>query len=287
MKISCTDYGELEHFARGFATGGFRCLIVQGAAGLGKSRIFKKALGNDGLVLEGGKLTGINLYKELYYNIDRRILLDDIDSLYCDRTAIAVIKAVCNSELVRTVSWHSSTYLLKQEDIPINFESRSNICIIANDWRELNKNITAVENRGFVIQFKPLPILVHDEAYQWFKDKEILRFVGKYLYWIPQPSFRYYTNMLDAKNAGLDWRRFFLEDIGLTKDEIVLLNLQDDGGYPTEEARAKEWCERTGKHRATYFRHLARLKQRNLDVTVPPLNDDDLDKYRPEEVPAS
>lgn len=264
MKITVKDVGVLEKWVRGFADGHFECLILVSWPGTGKTTILEKAVKDNARILKGGQLTAFQFYKELYQNRDRLIVLDDIDRLYRDRETVNLLKCVANTDPVKVVGWHSSTHKLSQANIPREFETTSKVAITANDWKTLNKNLDAVENRGIVISYEPTALQIHAEAVEWFQDKEVFRFVGKNLYLIKEPSFRHYITAAQAKAAGLDWRAAFLESLDLKPQEVLVANLKADPSYQTEEDRVKAFVAGSGMHRATYFRVASRLEAMRL-----------------------
>ena len=86
-------------------------------------------------------------------------------------------------------------------------KARSRVIIICNDWRTLNSNVSALQDRGHVLVFQPSAAEVHAQAAEWFKDKEpeIYEWFGKNLHRIREPSFRYYVRAAELKAAAMDW----------------------------------------------------------------------------------
>ena len=76
--------------------------------------------------------------------------------------------------------------------------------IIANDWRTLNENVAAVQDRGHVLSFEPTPAKVHRRVGEWFEDEEIYAWFGRHLRVIAKPSMRHYVRAKELKAAGLD-----------------------------------------------------------------------------------
>jgi hypothetical protein len=56
---------------------------------------------------------------------------------------------------VKFVGWHTAAKQLDKAGVPRDFHTESKVCIIANVWKELNKYIAAVEDRGLLVDFRP------------------------------------------------------------------------------------------------------------------------------------
>src|SRR5262249_6741682 len=141
---------------------------------------------------------------------DQPLVLDDVDGLYADRSGIRLLKALCQSEPVKTLGWHTATPILELCDVPHRFTTTSQVALIGNDWKTLNADVAALEDRGQVWLFGPGAREVHRHAALWFGDQEIFDFVAAHLHLTGQLSRRPYGQAWDLKQAGLDWRRFAL-----------------------------------------------------------------------------
>lgn len=255
MTRTVRTYQELAGFARAFAEQHFELFVVVGNPGLGKSRIVKQQAGSGAVVVES-RATAFELYRELFRNLDEPFILDDVDELCRDPSAIRLLKCLCQSEPVKNVAWHSATPLLVNEGIPTRFRTRSKIAVIANEWRTLNKNVGAVEDRGMVVQFKPTAQEVHAWIDSWRSGQvcdEIFRFVGRYLHLVANPSARHYLVAQRALNAGLDWVAALFETWELDEPEIVVAKLARDSTL-SQKQRVVAFRKATGKSRATFFR---------------------------------
>src|SRR5579864_1876347 len=123
--ITVTDYSELEKFATHFAEGKHNLLFVIGESGHGKSKIFDNATaGKDVCLKLEGHFTPLAMYSQLYNSPDCRVWIDDVDELYRDSTKIAMLKALCQKDLRKTMRWQSSRKLLVEgSDIPPFFQT--------------------------------------------------------------------------------------------------------------------------------------------------------------------
>jgi hypothetical protein len=170
--LTVVTYERLEVYLRAFAQGHFHLLVLVGTGGLGKSRAVRAALGGQGCWIEGNA-TPFGMYAKLYECRDAFVVIDDVDALHADRDGIRLLKCLCQTEEAKTVAWHSDARGLERRGLPREFTTRSRVAIIANDWRTLNKNVAALQDRGHVLLFEPGAAEVHRQAGEWFDDQEI------------------------------------------------------------------------------------------------------------------
>ena len=252
-------YDLLDKIIQGFAQGHLGLLILTGPPGVGKSHAVKAALGPSACVIEGNA-TAFGAYVRLYKAVDLPVLIDDVDSLESNGDMVRLLKCVCQSSPTKTVSWNSDARRLAQRGVPSQFETRSNVAIIANDWRQSNQNVMALEDRGHLIHFAPSAVEVHRKVATWFWDQEVLDFFGERLQLIHQPSFRHYIAAAELKAAGLIWKDFALGRL-LTGKLLAIAQLKASSRYQTEEERVQAFIDAGHGCRATYF---------NLAKKLPP-----------------
>lgn len=261
-----TTYAELETYVGAFSAGHINLLILVGPPGLAKSRTVRRVLGSDACWIEGNA-TAFGMYAELYRQRDRFVVIDDVDSLYSDRHGIRLLKCLCQTEVAKSVAWHSTARTLEKCGIPREFVTKSRVIIICNDWRTLNRNVAALQDRGHVLAFRPTAGEVHAKASEWFHDLEILAWFAAHLHRIPEPSLRLYLRAAELRRAGMDWTQM----VPLTPENLrkrLLLELKSDRSYVTEECRVRAFVERGGGCRATYFNYSRRLRGRLASAPV-------------------
>ena len=120
-----STYAELARHARAFAQGYFSLLIVLGSPGLGKSHCLRTAMG-DGAYWIDGNVSPYGLYCAAYEHRNRPLVLDDVDGLYADRTAVRLLKCLCQSDPIKSVSWHTKRPL---RNIPTRFSTTSPVVL--------------------------------------------------------------------------------------------------------------------------------------------------------------
>ena len=186
-------------------------------------------------------------------------IIDDIDGLYADRSRIRLLKALCQSEPVKTLGWHTATPILELRDVPQQFTTTSQVALIGNDWKTLNADVAALEDRGHMLVFEPTALEVHRQAASWFWDQQIFDFVAAQLHSMAQHSLRTYRQAHELKQAGLDWRRTVLNRC-LTGPALLVARLKADRTFSSEAARVRAFVAAGGGCRATYFHHARKLR---------------------------
>ena len=256
--ISLTTYAELEKFSKSFAAGFFNLLIIVGERGLQKSTTIRNAMTEDVCWIQGSASPFV-IYCKLHRHINQPVVIDDVDRLYRSKDGVNLLKFLCATEPVKTVSWQSATSKLDKEKIPREFETTSRVVIISNDWQTLNRNVAAVEDRGHVLRFAPTAREVHERTREWFTDVEIFEWLGERLHLITNPSMRLYYKALELKEAGFDWRRYTPLSGGDDRRQLVAELLANED-FETQEERVREFIDRGGGCRATYFNHARKLR---------------------------
>ena len=256
--IVVKTYEELDRFLHAFASGHLNLLILLGDPGLAKSVRVRQIVGADACWIEGSA-TAFGIYCRLWKHKDQPVVIDDVDSLYTDRATVRLLKCLCQTEQAKTLAWHSDARRLDHERIPRDFSTTSRVVIIANDWRTLNVNVAALQDRGHVILFEPDALEVHRQAASWFWDQEVFDFFADHLHWIAEPSLRHYLAAAELKEAGLEWRRLVLARC-LRGNLLLVAQLKADLRYTNEEERVRAFVAARGGCRATYFNNAKKLR---------------------------
>jgi hypothetical protein len=268
-------YAELEAYVRAFAAGHLHLLMLFGPPGVGKSRCVRQALPpRVGWI--SGQATPLGIYLEAFEHRRQSLVLDDVDGLYADRSGIRLLKALCQTEATKTLSWHTTTPILQHRGVPSQFTTTSRVALIGNDWKTLNADVAALEDRGHVLIFEPTALEVHRQAAGWFWDEEIFDFVAAHLHLIAEHSLRTYNQAWELKRAGLDWRQAVLQRF-LTDPALTVARLKADRTHPSEAARVRAFVQAGAGCRATYYHHAKKLRppaavpKLPLSHTAPPV----------------
>jgi len=264
--IVVTTYDELNQYLRKFAEGVLDLVLLLGAPGVGKTEAVRHALeleasdSNAALYVEG-HIRPFGLYQGLWRYRNLPVVLDDLDRLYSDADCVRLLKPLCNTQRTKRISWLSNAVMAIPE-LPQEFTTESNVILIANQWRTLNDNVRALEDRTIILWFEPAPLEIHTRVAEWFDDSEVYRFIGSYLPHIVQLSMRYYDKGKKLKQAGfLDWRKSLLQMMLPDRVTALVAGLQLDPRLTTDAQRVEQFNAETGMSRMTYYRFKRRLPE--------------------------
>jgi len=275
--VHLTTFAELEPYVHAFGAGHLNLLMIFGPPGVGKSRSVRQALGNQ-VCWIGGQATPFGIYLQAYEHRHEPIVLDDVDCLYADRLGIRLLKALGQTERTKTVSWQTAAPALKKCGIPRQFTTTSRVALVGNDWRTLNADVAALEDRGHLLLFEPAPVEVHRQAARWFWDQEIFDFIAGHLHLMAQHSLRTYCHAWELKQAGLDWRQGVLCRC-LTGVALAVAKLKANPNFASEAERVRAFVRSGAGCRASYFRHARKLQPAAgspkimLAQATPPVNE--------------
>jgi hypothetical protein len=256
--VRLTTFADLEPYVLAFGAGHLNLLMIFGPPGVGKSRLVRQALGSQ-VCWIGGQATPFGIYLQAYEHRHKPIVLDDVDGLYADRLGIRLLKALGQTERTKTVSWQTAAPTLGQCSIPRQFTTTSRVVLIGNDWKTLNDDVAALEDRGHLLVFEPSPLEVHRQAARWFWDQEIFDFVGDHLHLMSQHSLRTYGHAWELKRAKLDWRQGVLCRC-LTGVALAVAKLRANPDFASEAERVRAFVQSGAGCRASYFRHAQKLR---------------------------
>ena len=269
------SYDEFRKLVQAYVLGAYELFVIVGGPGLGKSEIVKRMMqeiwGAFGWGLIKGKHSPLDLFERAWRYSTVPLVFDDLDDLLQKKENVMLLKCLCETQPVKRIEWSSRFAAFANGQLPRSFDSISRICLIANDWNSLDRNIAAVFDRGLVVLFQPTAVEVHREIARagWFDDAEVFRFIGQNLFLLTEPSFRFYNLARDHKRAGLDWQALTLRTMETEADakQILVARLLADSQCQSEAARIDAFRNHPdGGSRATYHRHKADLLARRGDL---------------------
>jgi hypothetical protein len=251
--LHVATYDRLEEYLRAFASGHFHLLILVGAGGLAKSRSVKAVLDGQACWIEGNA-TPFGMYVRLYRHRDQFVVIDDVDALYADRSGVRLLKCLCQTEEEKAVAWHTDARSLERQGIPREFTTRSRVVIICNDWKTLDKNVAALQDRGHVLFFEPGAAEVHRKAGPFFDDPEIYEWFAANLHRVREPSLRHYVRARELKAAQMDWTEVLASEAENPRARLAA-ELLKSAAYASTTERARAFVDQGGGCRATFFNY--------------------------------
>jgi hypothetical protein len=247
-------YLELEAFIKMFKEQQIDLLIVLSRGGLGKTQSLKKIMGSDEYVYVNTHSTPLETYKQLYYKRDVPVVFDDTDAVTKNNIMLSLFKSLADTIPIKTLHYQTSSPRIGE--VPSNFNTASNCCILLNEFDINNRNIAPLIDRGFFIEFSPSREEVLKKIEKVAKsqsianqEKCVLEFVKENYKKIDNFSIRTYIKALQLFRADeKNWKERFLKMIGFDEKLVNYITLKEK--YKTD----KERIEHFNWSRATYFR---------------------------------
>jgi hypothetical protein len=117
------NFVTLDRMVNGVAAGKVRSMIVSGPAGIGKTysieSILESAQADEKIVCKhvSGYAKATGIFKILWNNRHENsvIVLDDIDSIFADETALNILKGALDSKKRRVISWNSQAEFVAKD----------------------------------------------------------------------------------------------------------------------------------------------------------------------------
>lgn len=260
--IRVSTYADLKRYLARFAEGRLNLVILLGRPGTGKTTAAKEAVGlgaSLGASVQGplyieGHMQPFGLYQALWEHCDRPIILDDLDRLYTHQDCLRILKALCNSRKMKSLSWISQS-TREAVDIPASFETTSNVMLISNTWHTVNDSVRALEDRAIILEFQPDNNEIHRYVGDWFDDPEVYAFIGKYMGLTPHLSLRFYDKGRMLNQAGFtDWCQTLIRMMVTDQKIALIVTLGLDPALKTDRERLDHFVQNTGLSRPTYYR---------------------------------
>lgn len=185
--IRLTAYSQLELYLSKSARGELGLVLLRGRHGTGKSESVRRSLcgSSDANVLYvEGHMQPFGLYRQLWEYRNQPVVLDDLDRLYADPDCVRLLKPLCNTVRVKSLHWLTNL-TMNDGTVPSSFSTCSSVILIANEWKGLNANVRALEDRAIILHFCPSNDEVHLKVREWFDDPEVYEFLGKLVPLIP------------------------------------------------------------------------------------------------------
>jgi len=265
-------YKELEFFINMFKSGNAELLILESRGGLGKSRLVEDSLRDNHHLKILSHVTPMQLYILGYKFRDLPIVIDDCDGLLYNDQNVSLLKMLCETREIKRLSWLSTCGLLREQNIPPTYETKSKVLILTNDFQALSKKVGALKDRGWHILFEP-------------SDKEILNKIQQIkgycnldlsnnnideVYNLIEEhssfcdfSLRTFVKGLSlfkhCKKSKIDWKNILLKEMGINS-KLILINKCLDS-CEKEKDRVEMW-ENEGFSKRSFYDYKAKLMQK-------------------------
>ena len=206
--------------------------IITGEGGLGKSYTIMKTLKANNMVdvsdiskFPAGSVLGSNtfirvkgystakgLYRTLYENNGRVIVLDDCDSVLVDKVALNLLKGALDSYDERIISWNAD---MKDEDLPRSFNFTGRVIFISNMAK--NQFDQALRTRSMMVDLEMtatqkverMEYIINSDDFLPEVDIEVKRmalaFIDNNKGTIADLSLRTFTTVIKLVVAGDNW----------------------------------------------------------------------------------
>ena len=206
--------------------------IITGEGGLGKSYTIMKTLKTNNMVdvsdiskFPAGSVLGSNtfirvkgystakgLYRTLYENNGRVIVLDDCDSVLVDKVALNLLKGALDSYDERIISWNAD---MKDEDLPRSFNFTGRVIFISNMAK--NQFDQALRTRSMMVDLEMtatqkverMEYIINSDDFLPEVDIEVKRmalaFIDANKGTIADLSLRTFTTVIKLVVAGDNW----------------------------------------------------------------------------------
>ena len=145
-------YDAMERMSERAVHGRVPSLVISGPPGLGKSWTVNNALrrrfpeGQMAVDAEGaetgvrnydrvsGSISAVGLYQALYHcrETGSVLVLDDVDDVFRDETALNLLKGALDSSRVRTIGWRKEARWLEENGIPDRFDFAGSVVFLTN-----------------------------------------------------------------------------------------------------------------------------------------------------------
>lgn len=206
-----TKYSELSEYTKAFAHCDVPFLLLVGSPGSGKSKQLQVELGKVKHKWIDNHATNLALYCSVYEAHGSPIVLDDINHFFNNSMACSLMKALTQTDKVRSVSWESTAKTLDERNVPRQFYTSSPLCLIANKWDGSDPDMAAIQDRSMPVAFYPSAETIHKRVKElgWC-DANVWKFVGQHLDSIRQPSMREYFQGMTYLKAGMKWQEKLL-----------------------------------------------------------------------------
>jgi len=248
--ITIETYEKLNEYFKAFGNKQLNLMIVVSRGGLGKTFIAEEALIEHGPLSFTGHVTPMSMYKEIFIRTreekDFILIFDDVDTLFNNKTNVALLKQICDTREEKTIKYNTSSPMLKA--VPSEFETSCKVLMLMNSLESEDKDMQALMTRAHLISFVPSDIEILRHLKTFGREKDILEFINIYAPFSKKLNLRIYRRAEELKLAGLEWKPIVISELDVDKRlfEINFLLTK----YKSDTDREKNFSE----SRSNYYR---------------------------------
>lgn len=248
----------------------YNSLIVYGSGGLGKSSLIlneaKKHLQSNEFTYYNGHITPLSLYRVLYDNRDKKLLiLDDIEAIFKNDTSLSILKSALWGEIKRTIQYNTSQNI----NLPDNFDFNANLIILINRLPNKNESLNALISRCLVYELKMSYdakisvinqiIKIRNDLSNKQRDK-VINIINDHTNITTELNFRLLRKLIAfVKEDELHAQELFTQILERNENKEIVYELMKKDITVNEQVR--EFIELTGLTRRTYFRVKKEIKK--------------------------
>jgi len=271
-EISSNNVKDFENVLNLFFKTKIKGLIILGRAGIGKTYLTLNYLNNHKIEYDliSGYITPLMFYRKLFENKDGILVCDDVLNIFENKQIISLLLSALDYTK-SVVSWVSSAKILEKYGLPESFEFNGKLIIIRNEINVKDEVMRALVDRCIFFTFnltredvlREIQKEVYDgysNVFEWLKNNVI---DINYRVWNLAKAI--YDNF-----KGDGWERVcqnvLLNDVYKELNEIdrIIIEIFDRYKSYSNNEKAKIFNEITGMGRATFYRHMKKLKKLGL-----------------------
>lgn len=255
-------YKELKEYMQMFKNKNSDLLVIMSRGGLGKTSLLKEVMRGSEFVYVNTHSTPLKTYIDLFEHRDSSVVFDDLDAVLSNPIFTSMLKALADTSPIKELHYNTTSKLLG--NVPEQFKTASNVCILLNQFDVRNKTLAPLIDRGFFIEFMPSKEEILSKIKEISKSqnivdkqkcKEVLDFFLENYRKVEEFSIRTYIKALqlccdDYKN----WKSKFMQVIGIDEKIIAYLLLKDKYKNVEDMVKNYKWS------RATFFRVKAEVE---------------------------
>jgi len=269
--IDIKSFDVPKHFISMVCKGLSNSCVLVGGGGSGKTymtiNVMKKEKAN--FVYQNTYTTPLELYKYMYDNKDKIIVLDDIDGLWNNDKCLAILKAALwETDGKRLITMNTSDKVL--QSVPKLFEFKGKVIILSNKL-DKNEHISALLSRSNYYELN----FTHNEKLRIMKEI-VKKPYKKTKIELRQKAFEMIRNNTSIATMELNFRTLIktydlliydnkkaenlLKSTLIENEEIKLVMTLIESNKGIQE-QIGEFSLKTGKSRATFYRLKEQIKE--------------------------